>query len=156
MAGLAGVELLSIAVVQHLLANVHLEPRAARLARRILLHERVHAEQLGRELALVGHVLPPPPGSVAEIDRQLAAHHTERRLESVHNEHEALDLLLAMESIAEGALYTAMSELAGPALQTLGARLLACEAQHEAALGSLRHPKDPNQATPYAFVEGIR
>ncbi len=155
VAGLLSVELLSISVVDHVLAGGHLPPRAERLARRILRHEQTHAAQIRQERGPVGSGTPPAPRTAAETDAQLAAHHTDRRLGDVHDERGALDLLLAMESIAEGALYDAMSKLAAPALQTLAARLLACEAQHEAALGALREPKDADQSTPYAFVEGI-
>ncbi len=152
---LLAVELLSIAVCERVLASNLLATRSKRLARRVLSHEHAHAALLLPELHGLGVNPPPAPVSPQQVDQALAAHHVDRRVEDLHTERDGLDLLLDVESVAEGAYYTAMSKLQLPHLQLLAAQLLASEAQHEAMLGLLRAPKDFDRASAYPFVEGI-
>lgn len=153
---LAG-ELLSVATVQRVLAVPHLGRRARRLATRILLAERAHVTALARAgRPLRARVPPLPLGSADAIDRALATRHVNRSVQDLHTEHNCLDLLLDLESMAEGLLYAAMPKLEAPVLRRLAAGLLAAEAEHEALLGLLRGPKNFDRATPYAFVEGRR
>ncbi|HSO98976.1 MAG TPA: ferritin-like domain-containing protein [Solirubrobacteraceae bacterium] len=149
-------ELISVAVVERVLASPHLHRRARTLASRLLAAERVHASALERALRAIGVTeRPAPPGTAAALDEALAARHIHQRVSALHKEHDCLDLLLALESMAEGMYYAAMPHLPSPSLQRLAAGLLASEAQHESLLGLLRNPKDFNRAAPYAFVEGF-
>lgn len=150
------VELLGIAVQERMLAGGHLRPRAARATERILAQERVHVVLVGRELRALGGQPGVGPADAAAIDREFAVHHLTQTLGDIHDEKTALDLLLTVEGLSEGACYGAMSKLQSPSLQVLVARLLAAEAAHEAVLGGIRDPKNSDRAAPYAFVEGIR
>ncbi len=150
-------ERLTIAVVARVLASDHLGARGRRLARQVLAAEQVHAGALQQALHALRAPLPAiGPVPATALDRGLAQRRVGRTVEDLHSEHDCLDLLLSLESIAEGALYAAMSQLADPGHQRLAAELLASEAEHEALLGLLREPKDFDRAAPYAFVEGIR
>ena len=149
-------ELVSVAAVERVLASPYLHRRARALASRVLAAERVHASALERALRGLGVTArPAPPATAAAVDQALAARHVHQRVSALHKEHDCLDLLLALESMAEGMYYAAMPLLSSPALQRLAAGLLASEAQHESLLGLLRNPKDFNRAAPYAFVEGF-
>ena len=149
-------ELLAVAAVERVLSSPHLHPRASALTRRVLAAEQAHVMALERALRGLGTPARlSGPATVAAIDQALAVRHVHQTVSGIHNEHDCLDLLLALESMAEGVLYAAMPKLHDPSLQRLAAGLLASEAQHEALLGLLRNPKDFDRAAPYAFVEGF-
>lgn len=152
---LTGVELLSQTVLERVLVNPHMSPRSRRVGRRVLAAERAHAAALEPDLRRFQRPRPRVPTTAAEIDAVLAARHVSRMVSELHSEHDCLELLLNLESLAEGAYYSALSKLTDPRLQVLAARILASEAQHEAMLGVLRDHKDFARAAPYAFVEGI-
>jgi ferritin-like protein len=152
---LIGVELLSQVVLEHVLDSAHMSLRSRRVAHRVLTAERAHAAALEPHLRRLRGPHPRVPISTAEIDAVLAARHVNHRVSELHSEHDCLELLLNMESVAEGAYYSALSKLIDPRLQALAARILAGEAQHEAMFGVLRDHKDFARAAPYAFVEGI-
>jgi ferritin-like protein len=154
LADLLAVEMLAVAVYQHVLATTLLSPRAQTVARKVLGQERAHAAAMGAELARLGQTPPVPPSDERQIAQQLSQRHVSRSLTDLHNEHDALDLLLDVEGVAEGAYYAAMSKLHRTPLIQLAAEILASEAQHEAVLGELRRGKDFSRAAPYAFVEG--
>jgi hypothetical protein len=153
-ADLLAVELLVAAVYTRTLASGHLSPRGMRLARPLLVQERAHAAALGRELRVLGGAAPVGPTTLAAVDRALSDRHVSRRVEDLHSERGCLQLLLDVESIAQGAYYTAMAKLQSRRLLLLSAQILASEAQHEAVLGELLRPKDLSVAVPYPFVEG--
>jgi len=154
IADLAAVELLAIAVYGRVLVSPHLSPRARRLAHRLLGQEHAHLRVLARELHQLGLKLPLAPSGVEAIDAALSNRQVDRKVEDLHNEHDCLDLLLAVESVSEGAYYSALSKLQSPHLLTLAAALLASEGQHEALLGERRVSKNFDQAAPYPYVEG--
>jgi Ferritin-like domain len=152
---LMGVELLSQVVIEHVLLSPHMSLRSRRVAHRVLAAERAHAAALEPHLRRLRSPRPRVPGTTEEIDAVLAARHVSHRVSELHSEHDCLELLLNLESIAEGAYYSSLSKLSNPRLQLLAARILASEAQHEAMVGVLRDHKDFARAAPYAFVEGI-
>ena len=152
---LLNAETLGIAVYEHLIGSPHLPPRAVRVARTVLGQERVHVALLRRELGAPARSATAVPSGRDAIDAGLMAHHVERGIDDVHNAHDALDLLLAVEAISQGAMFGAVSRVRRPSLVALCAEILGSEAQHQAVLGQLRQPKDLSVAVPYAFVEGI-
>jgi hypothetical protein len=153
-ADLLAVELLVTAVYTRTLASGHLSPRGMRLARPLLVQERIHAVALGRELRALGGVAPAGPTTLAAVDGALSDRHVPGRVKDLHSERGCLQLLLDAESIAQGAYYTAMAKLQSRRLLLMSAQILASEGQHEAVLGELLRPKDLSVAVPYAFVEG--
>lgn len=152
--GLIGAELLAAAVYDHVLATGLLSGRSERAAHGLLAHEHAHAAALQTELRILGSAAPAGPADTKAIQTALSDHHVTRSLTDLHRERDCLDLLLDLENLMEGAYYQAMSKLVRPRLLTLGAQILASEAQHYALLGELRRHKDFSRAVPYAFVEG--
>jgi rubrerythrin len=151
---LLGAELLAAAVYERVLATGLLSPRAQRATRELLAHEHAHAAALQAELTRLATAAPPAPADIKAVQSALSDHQVTRSLTDLHHERDCLDLLLDLENLMEGAYYQAMSKLARPRLQQLGAQILASEAQHYARLGELRRHKDFSRAVPYAFVEG--
>jgi hypothetical protein len=151
---LLGAELLAAAVYERVLATGLLSPRAQRAARGLLAHEHAHAVALQAELTGLATSAPSAPADTKAVQSALSDHQVTRSLTDLHHERDCLDLLLDLENLMEGAYYQAMSKLARPRLQQLGAQILASEAQHYALLGELRRHKDFSRAVPYAFVEG--
>ena len=157
LADLLATEQLTIAVAERILASPRLGHRAAATTRRVLAAERHHAAAFARALRQIGGAPAAPFGTApTTLERALLVRHVHQSLGGLHTEKDCLDLLLDLEGIAEGALYTAMADLRDPAHQRLTAGVLASEAQHEAVFGLLRNPKDFDRAAPYAFVEGIQ
>lgn len=154
--GLLITERLTISTIVRVLPSPHLGHAARAAAERVLAAEREHSARLEQTLREIGVKVPRlEPMTVSALDRALLVRHVHRRLNDLHSEHDCLDLLLALEGLAEGALYRAMPLLSTPAHQRLAAGLMASEAQHEAILGLLRDPKNFDRAAPYAFVEGF-
>lgn len=62
--------------------------------------------------------------------------------------------LIDVESMLEGAWFSAIAKLRDPRLAGLAARIMACEAQHWTVLSSVSHHGDPKLTVPYPFVRG--
>lgn len=156
LTGLLKVEVLMANAYERVLASGRLGPRARRLARRVLAHEHAHAAALTAELTLFGSVPPAPRLTASELDAGLAQHKVATSLESLGSEKDALKFLTQVESAAEAAYFAAMSKFSRPRLLTLGAEILASEAQHFTLVAQLLHPHDLgfNKVVPDAFVQG--
>jgi hypothetical protein len=127
--------------------------RARQLVAQLLGHEREHVAAVKRELEDRG-----APVQIAwtarSADSELARHHVGAHLTDLGMEHKGLRLLVDVESVAEGAWFEALGKLGDPALSTLGASIMACEAQHWTVLSGLSHHGDVKITVPYAFVRG--
>ncbi len=156
LAGLLSVEALVATVYERVLAGGRLSPRAHRLARRVLAQEQAHAAALTAQLALFGGTPPSPHVAPAALQAELARHKITINVDSLGSEKDALKLLTQAESVAEGAYFAAMSKLSHPRLITLGAEILASEAQHFTLVAQILHPHDLgfNKTVPDAFVQG--
>jgi hypothetical protein len=148
------VELLAAFVYRRLLAGGTLGTAARALATAMLQHEVIHIRTLSAALARLGRSLPGAPVTVAEADRQLAAHHSSGSLAAVHREIGALDLLYDVEAISIGAYFDALKRLNDPALMQLAVEIMGAEAQHASAIGGLLHPGKWDRVVPVASVEG--
>ena len=65
-----------------------------------------------------------------------------------------MQLLVDLESVAEGVYFTALATLSKPGLSAPGAQIMACEAQHWTAVSGLRNPGMYVKAVPWPFVTG--
>jgi Ferritin-like domain len=86
----------------------------------------------------------------------MAQHHVSDSLADLHSPNACLKLLVDLESVAEGAHYTALKDLRSPAVQRLIAQIMACEAQHWTVLSGLRNPGQYVKAVPWPYVYGTK
>lgn len=154
LARIVAIEQLIAFAYQHVVANVRLSAAVAATLQEFASHEREHVRLLSSALSGLGHGTPPPPTDVASVSRQLAALHGSGSLTSFAREVGALEYLVGIETVAEGAYYSATSKLSDPSLAVLATGILGCEAQHWATLNELLHPGEIVQAIPYSTVHG--
>jgi hypothetical protein len=155
-------ELRSLVVVEqliavaygHLVERATLAPATAGSLRSFLAQEREHVRLLSNALRGLGEAPPPAPADVNSADRQLAALHVPGSFGDVTTEDDALRYLIGIETLAEGAYYSAMSRLTNDRLLVLAAQVMCCEAQHWTALSGLLHAGDVYRAVPYPVVLG--
>jgi hypothetical protein len=146
-------QLVSIAYRQALGSHA-LGPAAARVLGGVLSQELEHVAALERELRGLGAGIPGAPASLASAQAALGRHHVSASLTRLETEHQCLKLLIDMESLAEGAYFSAISKLSDPALLRTSAEIMGCEAQHWTLLSALRHRGNVDQSVPYPFVQG--
>jgi len=148
------VELLLVFVYGQVLESGKLGAAAHALARLILVHEQAHVDALESELAGLGTAPPPAPATIQQADAQLAKLHGSLSLTGLRAEHDCLDLLYDVESIAIGAQYNALKDLTDPRLMSTAAEIMGAEAQHSAMIGELLHPGKFERIVPVASVRG--
>ena len=153
---LVRLELLILYAYQHVLASSLLFSSAQDVVAGLRDQEQAHIHALSAALSVLGGTSPAGPANIAAADHDLSHRNVSQRLGKLRGGKDALRLLLAIEHVAEGAYYVAMSELGGPILPRLGAEIMASEAQHATVLTVLLHPVDLTQAVPYGLVQGRR
>ena len=84
----------------------------------------------------------------------LSKHNIPESLTDLHSQNDAMQLLVDLESVAEGVYFIALKTLSTRPLQRLAAQIMACEAQHWTALSGLRNPGEYVKAVPWPFVTG--
>jgi hypothetical protein len=146
-------QLVSIAY-HRVLGSRALGPAVARLLHALLSQELDHLAVLERALRRLGAPVPAAPRGVASAQRALARHHVSASLTGLETRHECLRLLIDVESLAEGAYFSAISKLRDPVLLRTSAEIMGCEAQHWTLLSELQHRGDVSRAVPYPFVQG--
>jgi hypothetical protein len=151
---LVAVEQLSVFAYAHLLGSASLSPATAASLRAFLDHEREHVRLISEALTSAGVAPPSPPTGVNAASRQLTGLHVPGDLGKVRTESDALHYLIGVETLAEGAYYSAMSRLSDETLIVLAAKVMSCEAQHWTALSGLLHAGDVYRAVPYPVVLG--
>jgi hypothetical protein len=102
--------------------------------------EQRHIGALELELGLRNSK--PPPAARIEPGRH------------VETQADALEVLLAAETMAEGAYFGAVSKFGDSSLVTLGAEIMASEAQHWTLLRAIQSPDKLAVAAPAAYVTG--
>jgi hypothetical protein len=102
----------------------------------------------------MGAPAPTGPLDIQAGDAMLDKHHVPGSLGDLHTRHDSLRLLVDLESVAEGAYYTALKTLGSAALVRLSAQIMACEAQHWTVVSGLRNPGDYVKSVPWPFVTG--
>ena len=153
---LLSLELLVLYCYEYVLASTVLSPQARPAMVPLAAHEHAHVNAISVRLRALGGSLPAPPISVAAANRDLIHRQVSERLGELQSSGDALRLLLAIERVATGAYFVALTKLADPQLIRLGAQIMASEAQHQAVIADLLDRGNGAQAAPYGLVQGIQ
>ena len=151
---LLSLELLVLYCYEHVLSSTVLSPQARPAIAPLLAHEHAHVSAIGARLRALGGSPPAPPVSLAAANRDLIHRNVSERLGELQGSGDALRLLLAIEQVATGAYFVALTTLSDPQLIRLGAQIMASEAQHQAVIGELLDHGNGAQAAPYGLIQG--
>lgn len=122
--------------------------------RPFLGHELEHVATLAARLGALGAVADTAPMDVKTGEALLAKHHVPGSLTDLHARTDSLRLLVNLESVAEGAYFTALKTLGSADLVRLCSQVMACEAQHWTVISGLRNPGIYVKSVPWPFVTG--
>jgi Ferritin-like domain len=116
--------------------------------------ERAHVAALRTAVKAAGATLIGPPSSLDAANRDLAHRRIGGRLGQLQGPQDALDLLISVERSSIGSCYVALLGLTGSAAIVLVARIMACDAEHEAVV-TLQVPMlKLAAAAPFPLVSG--
>lgn len=146
---------LAVIAYRHVLALPVLSPRARGIMAKLLAHERAHIAVLAADLRALGAAVPPPPHTIDQVGETLDKHGMNGSLASSASRKDALQLLLDVEALCEGALYRAAGNLSASEPLVHAAQALAADAQHTTVLQGLLHPGDIGQAVSNWYVAGV-
>lgn len=138
---------------QALSRNV-LSAGASAQLRLLLAQELQHVARLERALAGLGTPVPSAPADIAAAQAILSQNNISTSLTGISTQHDALRLLIDVESLTEGAYFTAIPQLVHPALIRLSVELMGSDAQHWTVLSGIQHDGDVVLSVPYPFVQG--
>jgi hypothetical protein len=119
-----------------------------------LAQELEHVSTLAARLEALGSAADTAPLEVTAGEALLAKHHVPGSLTDLHARKDSLRLLVNLESVAEGAYFTAIKTLGPAELVRLCAQAMACEAQHWTVISGLRNPGIYVKSVPWPFVTG--
>ncbi len=122
---------------------------------RLRTHDVAHASALEQVLGELGASLPAPPSADSEVDQALSAHKMSSRLVGVRTRVAAIQVLLDVVALCEGAYYTAVGQLSDTAAAGRAAQALACEGQHSTLLSGLLPKSDIGETVPAWYVSGV-
>jgi ferritin-like protein len=122
--------------------------------RLLLGQELQHVSKLEHALARLGAPVPPGPGHLAGAQAVLLQHGVSGSLTDLPTQHDALKLLIDVESLTEGAYFSAIPQLQHPALIRISVEMMGSDAQHWTTLSGLQHHGDVMLSVPYPFVQG--
>jgi len=148
------VEQLVVFAYRRVASSSALKPAAAQAVGDLLGQELDHVTALERALRALGAAIPAGPADTAAAQKALGMYHVHRSLTDLVTEHNCLKLLIDMESVAEGAYFSALAKLSDPALLRLALEIMGCEAQHWTILSGLLHRGNVMHSVPYPFVQG--
>jgi hypothetical protein len=126
--------------------NAALEP--------FLGQELEHVATLAAHLEALGATADTAPLDVKTGDALLGKYHVHGSVTDVQTRKDSFRLLVNLESVAEGAYFTALKTLGTTELVTMSAQAMACEAQHWTVLSGLRNPGIYVKSVPWPFVTG--
>ena len=145
-------QLLVIAYRQVVGAGV-LRPGVDGQMRTLLGQELQHVTLLEGALSSRGEIVPAPP-SLSEAQAALTRHQVHWSLEHLRSQHDALKLLVDIESLVENAYFRSIERVQDGKLVRTCAEIMGCEAQHWTVLSGLLNHEDATKAVPYPFVQG--
>jgi hypothetical protein len=119
-----------------------------------LSQESEHVRMLSRALADRKSAPPAPPTDVKTASRQLAKLGAGGSLRDSRGDAVCIRYMIGVETVAEGAYYSAMSKLSDARVLTQAAQIMANEAQHWTSLSGLQHAGDVFRGVPYPTVTG--
>lgn len=138
----------------HLIQSAGLTPPTGRVLGAFLSHERAHVRILSSALVGRGAATPAAPTDLTVASRQLAKLGVSGSLRDSRGDTVSVRYLIGVETLAEGAYYSAMSKLSNATLLSRAAQIMSCEAQHWTALSGLQHAGDVFLGVPYPTVTG--
>jgi Ferritin-like domain len=150
------VERLVVLGYRRVLASGALGPGENAALEPFLAHELEHVSTLAAHLQRLGAPADTAPLDVKTGNALLGKHHVSGSLTDLHERKDCLELLIQLESVAEGAYFTALNTLRSAEFQTLSGQAMACEAQHWTVLSGLLNPGIYYDAVPWPFVTGRR
>ena len=148
------VERLMVLAYRQVLAADTLAPGENRVLEPFLAQELEHVATLAARLAALGESADTGPLDVKTGDGLLGKHHVPGSLSDPGNRKDCFQLLVGLESVAEGAYFTALKTLGTTELVTMSAQAMGCEAQHWTVLSGLRNPGIYVKSVPWPFVTG--
>jgi len=119
-----------------------------------LAQELEHVSTLAERLSGLGATPDTAPLDVKDASALLAKYHVPGSLTELHSPADCLRLLVNLESVGEGAYFTALKTLGHADLVRLSAQAMACEAQHWTVISGLRNPGIYVKSVPWPFVTG--
>jgi hypothetical protein len=151
---LLAIEQLTEFAYAHLLQSGGLSAPTRRVVGTFLSQERAHVEILSSALVGRGGAVPAAPTDVTVASRQLAKLGASGSLRDSGGDAVSVRYLIGVETLAEGAYYSAMSKLSNATLLARAAQIMCCEAQHWTTLSGLQHAGDVFLGVPYPTVTG--
>jgi hypothetical protein len=149
-------ELLMLYCYDQILSSSALAPGTRAAVMPLRGHELAHIAALKAQLTARGATPPAPPTGVAEANRYLGHRHVGGRLGQLRGDKDAVYLLYSLERVTVGAYFVALTTFREPALITLIAEMMACDAQHEAILSLQLPPYKIPAAVPYGLIQGVQ
>jgi Ferritin-like domain len=149
-----GVERLVVLAYRRVLAAGALGAGEREVIATQLGHELEHVAALAERLRALGLIPLTTTPDLKTGEALLSKHHVPGSLTDLHARADCLRLLVNLESIAEGAYFTALKTLGSADLVRLSAEAMACEAQHWTVLSGLRNPGIYVKSVPWPFVTG--
>lgn len=149
-------ERLMVLAYRRVLESDALTPGVRRVVAPFLGHELEHVAAVAAHLSALGAAAPTGPLDLRSAQAAMGKHRVSASLTALGTQEDCFKLLIDLESVAEGAYYTAMKNLRGPALQRLSGQVMACEAQHWTILSGLRNPGEYVKAVPWPYVFGTK
>jgi hypothetical protein len=154
MGNVLQVERLMVLAYRQVLASGTLAAGEEAALRQFLAQELEHVAAVAARLEGLGASADTSPLDLTSGEALLAKHHVPGSLSDVHSRTDCLKLLVNLESVAEGAYFTALKTLGSAELVTLSAQAMACEAQHWTVISGLRNPGIYVKSVPWPFVTG--
>jgi len=148
------VERLVVLGYRQVLASGALDPGDAAVLEPFLAHELEHVSTVAAQLTALGTMSDTAPLDVKTGAALLGKYQVPGSLTDLHARADCLRLLVNLESVAEGAYFTALKTLGHADLVTLCAQTMGCEAQHWTVISGLRNPGIYVKSVPWPFVTG--
>jgi hypothetical protein len=148
------VERLVVLGYRQVLAAGALPPGDSAALEPFLAQELEHVATLAAHLEALGAPADTAPLDVKSGDALLGKYHVPGSVTDVQTRKDSFRLLVNLESVAEGAYFTALKTLGTTELVTMSAQAMACEAQHWTVLSGLRNPGIYVKSVPWPFVTG--
>jgi Ferritin-like domain len=119
-----------------------------------LAQELEHVATVAAQLAALGAMSDTAPLDLKAGAALLGKYHVPGSLTDLHARADGLRLMVNLESVAEGAYFTALKTLGHTELVTLCVQAMGCEAQHWTVVSGLRNPGIYVKSVPWPFVTG--
>jgi hypothetical protein len=148
------VERLIVLAYRRVLAADVLDAGDADVVATQLGHELEHVATVAARIQALGMPALTTAPDLKTGQALLSKHNVPGSLTDLRTRADCLRLLVNLESIAEGAYFTALGTLGRPDLVALSAEIMACEAQHWTVLSGLRNPGIYLKSVPWPFVTG--